>query len=237
MTDPANPQPSIHTSIIVPTYNEHEMLARLIDGLRNTSSNFKHPIELIVIDNIDYLRQLPTQQDNSGFASVQVLSYPHPFNYSSINNLAAKTASGEFLCFLNNDIEVFDTNWLTALHEPMQKQTTGCVGAMLYYPDFTIQHAGVFLDADKVAGHLYKNHPREAEGIDGFLTNTQKVNAVTAACLLIRQSVFKEVSGFEEDMLNSFTTNPKHVVKSINVVGCKENGLKVKSGICKVNGE
>lgn len=207
MTDPANTQPSIHTSIIVPTYNEHEMLARLIDGLRNTAADFKHSLELIIIDNnskdkasVDYLGKLPTQQDNAGFANVQVLSYPHPFNYSSINNLAAKNASGEFLCFLNNDIEIFDTNWLTALHEPMQNHTTGCVGAMLYYPDFTIQHAGVFLDADKVAGHLYKNHPREAKGIDGFLTNTQKVHAVTAACLLIRQSVFKEVSGFEEDL-------------------------------------
>jgi GT2 family glycosyltransferase len=211
MTDPANTQSgiqtNIHTSIIVPTYNEHAMLARLIEGLRNTVTHVDYPVELIVVDNnskdkasIEYLHTLPSQLSDAGFAHVQVLSYPHPFNYSKINNLAAKHASGEFLCFLNNDIEVFDTNWLTALHEPMQHPTAGCVGAMLYYPDFTIQHAGVFLDADKVAGHLYKDQPRGSQGINNFLTSTQSVSAVTAACMLIRQSVFKEVRGFEEDL-------------------------------------
>jgi len=207
MTDPANLQSCVHTSIIVPTFNGHEMLTRLIDGLRNTLVEFEHPVELIIIDNnskdkasIDYLSELPGLSETSDFVKVQVLKYPQPFNYSKINNLAAKNASGEFLCFLNNDIEVFDTSWLHALLAPMQNHSTGCVGAMLYYPDFTIQHAGVFLDADKVAGHLYKDQPRGATGVNNFLTSSQQVSAVTAACMLIRQSVFKEVSGFEEDL-------------------------------------
>lgn len=211
MSDPANTALRTHTSIIVPTFNEHDMLTRLIAGLCNTVADFEHPVELIVVDNnskekaaVDYLKQLPSLLENARFSNVQVLSYPHPFNYSTINNLAARNAAGDFLCFLNNDIEVFDTNWLKALHKPMQNLKTGCVGAMLYYPDYTIQHAGVFLDADKVAGHLYKDQPRGAKGVNNFLCNDQVVSAVTAACMLVRQSVFKEVGGFEEDLVVAY---------------------------------
>ncbi len=200
----------IHTSIIIPTHNQGEMLKKLISGLVDTANHFTGKLELIIVDNqsdeaelLDYLKALASQ-DVAPFAQIKIIHYPHKFNFSAINNTAAKHSQASFLCFLNNDIEIIHQQWLTALCEPMQQATTGCVGAMLYYPDNTIQHAGVYLDPKNVAGHLYKNHPRGTAGHQDFLLTDQHVSAVTAACLLLRRSVFDEVDGYSEQFAIAF---------------------------------
>jgi len=201
---------NFHTSIIIPTRNHGQMLTRLINGLIKTAESFNQPLELIVVDNnsderdtLDYLASMQLEPPTC-FANIQVLHYPDKFNFSAINNLAASKSRAQFLCFLNNDIEVIDSSWLQALHQPMTYDKTGCVGAMLYYPDNTIQHAGVYLDKDNIAGHLYKNLPRGASGNKDFLISEQSVSAVTAACLLVSRSIFNEVSGFNESLKVAF---------------------------------
>lgn len=201
----------IHTSIIIPTRNHAAMLMRLVDGLRKTASVFNGALELIIVDNNSdepelshFLKDLITNQSNEPFASIQALPYPHKFNYSAINNFAVTKSAGKNLCFLNNDIEIIEPTWLTALREPLERAGTGCVGAMLYYPDDTIQHAGVYLDAKNIAGHLYKNEIRGAHGDDNYLVNEQVVSAVTAACMMVSKKVFNEVNGFNESLTVAF---------------------------------
>lgn len=201
---------NIHTSIIIPTRNHAAMLQRLLVGLNETAQNFSGDLELIIVDNqsdessaLELLSAL-SKQSSEPFANVQVIPYPKKFNYSAINNLAASKSNAEFLCFLNNDIEIIDTDWLDALARPMQDNNTGCVGAMLYYPDNTIQHAGVYLDKKNIAGHLYKNLTKGSVGLDDFLLSEQSVSAVTAACLLVRRSIFEQVHGFNESLAVAF---------------------------------
>lgn len=201
----------IHTSIIIPTRNHAAMLKRLIDGLRETATKFNGTLELIIVDNnsdqpelLSFLKNLTTNQANDSFASIQVLPYPKKFNYSAINNLAAARSTGKNLCFLNNDIEIIEPTWLTALSAPLTRDNTGCVGAMLYYPDDTIQHAGVYLDAKNIAGHLYKNEKRGSNGDDNYLLNEQVVSAVTAACMVVTKQLFNEVNGFNESLSVAF---------------------------------
>jgi len=186
------------------------MLKILLDGLFDTAKHFSGQIEVIIVDNqsdevdmLRFLNQLESQVA-APFANIKVIRYPYNFNFSNINNVAATHSKASYLCFLNNDVEIIHKDWLTALCEPMQHPSTGCVGAMLYYPDDTIQHAGVYLDKHNIAGHLYKNSPRGATGQQNFLLSEQQVSAVTAACLLIRRSVFNEVGGFNEQLAVAF---------------------------------
>lgn len=201
---------NVHTSIIIPTRNECAMLQQLVEGLIVTACVFSYPLELIVVDNnsdepdsLEYLQSLENIQA-SPFASVKVLRYRRKFNFSAINNVAAKHSAGEFLCLLNNDVEIINSSWLTELGKPMSQSNTGCVGAMLYYPDDTIQHAGVYLDPRKVAGHLHKHLPRGESDENNFIASEQVVSAVTAACMLIRKSVYDEVGGFNESLSVAF---------------------------------
>jgi len=201
---------NIHTSIVIPVHNQLGMLERLIDGLHDTAVEFDRKLELIIVDNrsnetelLSYLQHLATRSA-APFAQIKIVRYPHKFNFSAINNLAATHSNASFLCFMNNDVEIIHTSWLSAMCNPMQHKTTGCVGAMLYYPDNTIQHAGVYLDAKNIAGHLYKHSPRGATGQHGFLLSQQQVSAVTAACLLVRRTVFDHVGGYDEQFAVAF---------------------------------
>lgn len=201
----------IHTSIIVPTHNQATMLIRLVDGLEKTALRFGKPLELIIVDNnsdepelLRFLDDLKQRGPSTAFSAVQVLAYPRKFNYSAINNMAVTKSQGKHLCFLNNDIEIIDANWLSELHKPLAHANTGCVGAMLYYPDDTIQHAGVFLDAANIAGHLYKHEPRGSTGQNNFMLKDQVVSAVTAACMLVSRKAFDHVHGFDEALTVAF---------------------------------
>lgn len=184
---------------------------RLVDGLKDTATTFPEALELIIVDNnsdeielLELLEELTQNQTNGPFAAIQILRYPGTFNYSAINNLAVSKSHGQYLCFLNNDIEIIDTTWLTALCDALQQSDAGCAGAMLYYPDNTIQHAGVYLDTKSIAGHLYKHAPRGSAGHNHFLVNQQVVSAVTAACMLVTRQLFDQVGGFDESLSVAF---------------------------------
>ena len=135
---------------------------------------------------------------------MRVLPYPGEFNYSAINNFAVAQARGEIIGLVNNDIEVISADWMEEMVAHAMRPDVGAVGAMLYYPDDTIQHAGVLVGLCGVAGHVGSRHPRGSQGYFGRMLLTQELSAVTAACLLVRKSVYDEVGGLDERLRVAF---------------------------------
>lgn len=191
-------------SILVPTRNQGALLKTLIDSVEPCARTRR--IELIVVDNgsddpssLQYLDRLRERTSESGFERIRVLSDARAFNYSRLNNLAASEAEGTILCLLNDDIEALsDSDWIGPMLAQVARPDVGCVGALLLYPDNTIQHAGVVTGFDGLAGHRFKGLPREAADPGGLLSLARRVSAVTAACLMIRKPVFDQVGGFDE---------------------------------------
>ena len=131
---------------------------------------------------------------------IKVLTYEGEFNYSAVNNFAAKEATGEYLLLLNNDTEVITLNWLEELLMYAERADVGAVGAKLYYPDRTIQHAGIVLGlgAHRTAGHGHYKVNYENLGYMGRLCYAQDVSAVTGACLMVKKSLYEELGGLDE---------------------------------------
>jgi len=155
------------------------LLTSLSDSLKQSGER----AELIVVDNgsdqtdsLHWLQELPNNPAAQVLESCKVLRKPGPFNYSHLNNVAARCAKGELLCFLNNDIEIIQSDWLTVMNQLAQTESHGCVGATLLYPDNTIQHAGVVVGVETIAGHIYKHSPHESKsrGVKGRRTLKQK---------------------------------------------------------------
>ena len=193
-------------SILIPTRNQVELLRQCVTTLIRLT-DYPH-WEAIVIDNgsedaeaLRYLAELASQ------ARWRVLRDPRPFNYSALNNLAAREARGDYLALLNNDIEVIDGSWLGEMLSHACRPGVGAVGAKLLYPDSTIQHGGVVLGTDRgdgfggVAGPAQKGLARNAGGYAGRACLTQSFSAVTAACMVIQKSRFDEVGGFDAEHL------------------------------------
>jgi GT2 family glycosyltransferase len=122
------------------------------------------------------------------------------FNYSSMNNQAAQNCNGYYFLFLNNDTEVINQDWLNAMVEQAQRPSIGAVGSLLFYPDNTIQHAGVIVGLWGAAGHRFSRLPSDHPGCFGNAQYQNNVSAVTGACLMCRRDVFDQVGGFEEQL-------------------------------------
>ena len=187
-------------SLIIPTYNGYAITKQAIDSILNKTAYSNYEI-LLVDNNSDDPQALAYFDDIAQHEKVTLLRYPHPFNYSAINNFAAKHAKGSIIGLINNDIEVINPQWLTEMVSQAQRPEIGCVGAMLYYPNDTIQHAGVFIGINGVAAHSHKHYPRKHPGFFSRLYVAQNLMAVTAACLLVRKDVFNEVNGLNEEHL------------------------------------
>jgi GT2 family glycosyltransferase len=188
-------------SLIIPTRNGHDILKQAINSIVEKTSYQNY--EIIIVDNqsdcqktLDYLSYLTKRHK-----TVRVVPYDLPFNYSAINNFAVDHANGEILGFINNDVEVISKNWLTEMVSHALRANIGCVGAKLYYANNTLQHAGVIVGMHGCAGHSHKFYKRASLGYFERLIHVQNYSAVTAACLLIRKEVFKQVAGFDEQNL------------------------------------
>ena len=140
-----------------------------------------------------YYKQLQEQYSN-----VRVVTWTDKFNYSAINNFGFKEANGEYVILLNNDVEIITPAWIEEMMMFAQRKDVGAVGAMLYYPDDTIQHAGVILGIGGVAGHSHKYFPRNDYGYMSRATIVQNLSAVTFACVMMRSDVYREVNGLDE---------------------------------------
>jgi O-antigen biosynthesis protein len=197
------PENSPLMSLIIPTKDRVDLLKMSIGSIIEKTEYQNY--EIIIIDNnsseketFEYFDEVRKNK------KIRVFSYPHEFNFSAINNFAVSHANGEVLGLINNDIEVINATWLSEMLSQALRPGVGAVGAMLYYPDDTIQHAGVIVGLGGVAGHSYSRKPRGFYGQSSRATLTQNLSAVTAACMVVKRSVYQEVSGFDEGLQVAF---------------------------------
>ena len=186
-------------SIVIPTRDRVDLLRTCVDSLLDLTTY--RDFELLIVDNGSveaatkaYLASV------SDHPRVRILAYPHAFNYSAINNFAVSECSGDVVALLNNDIEVITPNWLEEMVSHALRPGVGAVGAMLYYPDDTIQHAGVILGFNGIGVHAYAGKPRGWVGQMLRAKLIQSMSAVTAACMVVRKSVYLEVGGLDEQL-------------------------------------
>jgi glycosyltransferase involved in cell wall biosynthesis len=194
------PEKPPKVSLLIPTRDGVDMLKPCVDALleRTDYPNF----EVLILDNQSSCEQTLQYMDEiAEDARVRVLRWDFPFNYSAINNFGAEQATGELVGLVNNDVEPINSDWLCEMVRHAVRPEIGCVGAKLYYPNDTIQHAGVILGIGGVAGHAHKYFDRHADGYFSRLHLVQNVSAVTAACLLVRKSVFDEAGGLDQENL------------------------------------
>lgn len=191
-------------SIIIPNYEHKAELKVCLDSIyqKSTYPNF----EVIVVENnskskeiFDYYDHIQRKWDN-----LKVVVWDKYFNYSAINNFGVKYASGEHILLLNNDTEVISPDWIQEMLMYSQRNDVGAVGAKLYYPDDTIQHAGLGIGVLALAGHLHRNFDRNHPGYMGRLIYAQNLSGVTAACVMIRRDVWNEVEGLDESFEVAF---------------------------------
>lgn len=187
-------------SLIIPTRNAHALVKQCIDSIEQLSTYKNY--EIILIDNgsddpisLEYFAKLD-QQDN-----IRVLRDDGPFNYSALNNKAVKLARGELIGLINNDIEVITPEWLDEMVSIALQPNVGAVGARLWYPDDRLQHGGVVIGVGGVAGHSHKYLPKGDYGYFCRAALIQEFSAVTAACLIIKKSIFEQVNGLDEEHL------------------------------------
>ncbi len=189
-------------SIIIPNKDHTDDLAKCINSIFKSSyTNY----EIIIVENnsteektFHYYHRI-SQHDN-----IKILHWDKEFNYSAINNYAVTYASGEYILFLNNDTEVITTNWLEEMLMYAQREDVGIVGSLLLYPDNTVQHAGVILGIQGIAGHSHKNLPAADNGYFNRLCLVQDYSCVTAACMMIRKTLFQKVNRFDEHFKVAF---------------------------------
>lgn len=198
-------------SIIIPNKNRSDLLKCCTDGLLNGTSYDR--IEIIVVDNASDEPEIQSLYDELRNRSVKIVRFDEPFNYSRACNLGAAEANGEFLLFLNNDIEIVDPDWLDHLVREACRPGVGVVGAKLLYPDGHIQHAGVALGVFTLAAHIFHRAPSEW-GPFGSPETTRNWLAVTGACQLVSRRLFELVNGYDEGFQLSYSD----VVFCLNVV-------------------
>lgn len=186
-------------SIIIPTRDAPHHLERCLSSLFQLTNypNF----EVVVVDNdttdpqaLALMREYPVRR----------IFLPNPFNYSRANNLGCHHARGDYLVFLNNDTEIVHPDWLQQLLYYAEQPDIGAVGALLLFPDRTVQHAGVVLGFRGTADHVMRGFPADVDGYAGSLTCTREVSAVTAACLMLSVQDFKQIDGFNEHYFHHY---------------------------------
>lgn len=194
-------QPSVE--IVIPTRDSAVLVSQCIDSIRDKTTYENYMVT--IIDNGS------TEQSTFDlFASyesdprVRVVRDDSPFNYSAINNRVALASKADYVCLMNNDIEVIAPDWLSEMVSIAQQNKVGAVGAKLLYPDDTVQHAGVIVGLGGVAGHSHKHAPRHAPGYFYRLLLRSEMSAVTAACLVIRAGIYREVGGLDEKLEVAF---------------------------------
>ena len=184
-------------SIIIPFRDKEMVLKRCLSGILTDSSFYG--FEVLLIDNRSVEPKTETLLEKlSKDRRVRVIRYDKPFNFSAINNFAAKEAKGEYLVFLNNDTEVISPNWLDAMLELAKRPDVGAVGAKMLYPDNTIQHAGVMLGPN-LAVHPFSRFSQDDPLFIEQCSKPREWRAVTAACMMTRKDLFLEMGGFDEE--------------------------------------
>ena len=191
--EPARPA---RVSIVIPTRDHADLLRACVESIHRHRCAAQ--AELIVVDNGSVEAAARNYLAALAEGGARVLSYPAPFNWSAVNNLAARHASGEYLLFLNNDVEALAPGWLDALLAFASRPEIGMVGGLLLYPDGTVQHAGVVLGLTGYAGHVFAGRRPDEATPFGRPDAIRDCTAVTGACMMVRRRLFDELGGFDE---------------------------------------
>lgn len=185
-------------SIIIPTRDQVKLLRTCVEGVL-TGTDYPN-MEVIIVDNdssdpetLEYLEELKERR-------VIILSYPFPFNYAAVNNRATEIAKGEFICLLNNDIEIIEAQWLRNMVRHALRLKVGIVGAKLLWSNGMVQHGGVVIGLNGLAAHMGNHLQDKDKGYLGLNQLTQQKSAVTAACMLMKTSLYMSERGMNEDL-------------------------------------
>lgn len=188
-------------SIIIPNKDQVESLDKCLRSIEKSS--YKN-YEIIIVENNSTEDETFAYYKKIESDKIRIVYWSDEFNYSAINNFGVKHARGDYLLLLNNDVEVIATDWLEELTANCQRKDVGIVGARLYYPDDTIQHAGIVIGIGGVAGALFVGMPRMFTGYLHKAAIQQDLSAVTAACMMVKRSVYEELGGLEEELKVAF---------------------------------
>lgn len=199
MTSQSRDSDELLISIIIPTKGNVKLLQTCIGSIE-TKSSYKN-YEILVIDNSDKKEESKIYLNS---LKHKVISYDKPFNFSRINNFAVTSARGEHVIFLNDDTSVISPDWMERMLEHSTKPNVGAVGALLFYPNDTIQHAGVLIGIGGITSHAFEGLSRNDKGYKGLVQSIRECSAVTGACLMIKKSLFEQVGGFDENLAYSF---------------------------------
>jgi GT2 family glycosyltransferase len=195
--------------IVIPTRNRADLLRPCIESIERTADGANCRIlvvdhESTDADTLDYLQVISKRHS--------VMPYEGIFNYAKINNAAVRAHGGnaKYLLFLNNDIEAISLGWIQRLRSLAARPEVGIAGPLLLYPDGLVQHAGVLMGFHGAAEHVgkfvaaYDETGDRNNGYNCILTSVRDYSAVTAACMLARHDVFREVGGFDENFVVGF---------------------------------
>lgn len=188
-------------SIIIPNKDQKDSLEQCLKSIeKSTYQNY----EIIIVENnsteeetFEFYKKIQSDR-------IRVVYWLDEFNYSAINNFGARHARGDYLLLLNNDVEVITPDWLEEMTANCQRKEVGIVGARMYYPDDTIQHAGIVIGIGGVAGAMFVGMPRMFTGYLHKAAIQQDLSAVTAACMMVKRSVYEELGGLEEELKVAF---------------------------------
>ncbi len=191
-------------SILIPNKDEKETLEKCINSILNKTSYDNY--EIVIVENnstskkiFRYYKELESNE------KIRVVTWEgKTFNYSALNNYGFTFTKGEYLVLLNNDTEIITKDWLEEMVGHCQRKEVGIVGAKLYYPDDTVQHAGVIIGRGGLAGHAMVGLPRQDVGYFRKASMQANMCAVTAACLMVKRSVFEQVKGLDEKIAVAF---------------------------------
>ena len=191
-------------SIIIPNKDHTDDLDICIQSVLE-KSEYRH-FEIVVVENNSTEKETFAYYDRiqAEHPEVRVVFYEGGFNFSKINNFGAKEAKGEFFLLLNNDTEFIAGNVIGDMLGICMREDVGIVGAKLLYADDTIQHAGVVLGFGGTAGHTFIGKSRYDTGYFGRISCVQDYSAVTAACMLVKRSVFEQAGGLTEELAVAF---------------------------------
>lgn len=190
------------TTIIIPTRDRLDLLRDCLTSIEPAAA--KSGADILIVDNdstdgatLDYLAKI-AKSNTEGANSTKVVRVAGPFNYAKLNNIAAQDVRSEYLCFLNNDIQAQDADWLDEMLGRLAEPDAGAVGALLTWPSGVVQHGGVVLGPNFAATHAFNDRLAGDPGYGDLLRVAHECSAVTAACLVTRRRDYLEVGGMDE---------------------------------------
>lgn len=206
-------------SVIIPNKDHVDDLDKCLKSIYEvtTYKNF----EIVIVENNSTEKEtfLYYEQIQAAHENIRVITWKEGFNYAAIHNFAVPYCHGEYLLLLNNDTSIITPDWMEKMLQYAQREDVGAVGAKLYFPDDTVQHAGVIIGLGGVAGHIFSGTPRVEYGYQARLISAQDLSAVTAACMMMPKAVFEEAGGFDERFRVAF--NDVDLCMKIRALGKK----------------